>query len=177
MRADYDSPWKELLDAYFERFLAFFYPEIHRDIDWSRGYHTLDKEFQQLASQGVQGRRIADMLVQVWLNDGTEAWILIHVEVQGRAETNFGQRMLDYNYRIYARYGHPVVSLVILADEDGDWLPNGFSYGRWGCQTSIRFEPRKLLNYVGREAALEADVESFRDRGAVPLEVAGDARR
>jgi hypothetical protein len=161
MSADYDSPWKEVLNEYFEAFLAFFFPEIHRDIDWSRGYRPLDKEFQQLVREGEQGRRIADMLVQVWLKDGTEEWILIHVEVQGRAERNFGERILDYNYRIFARYGRPVVSLVILADEDPDWLPTGFSYGRWGCHTGIRFAPRKLLDYIGREAVLEADPNPF----------------
>ena len=32
---DYDSPWKEALDVYFRAFLAFFYPLIHDDIDWS----------------------------------------------------------------------------------------------------------------------------------------------
>jgi hypothetical protein len=161
MRADYDSPWKELLDVYFEAFLAFFYPVIHRDIDWSRGYGTLDKEFQQLVREGEQGRRIADMLVRVWLKDGTEEWILIHVEVQGREESDFGRRVLDYNFRAFSRYNRAVVSLVILADEDPDWRPIDYSYGRWDCETRIRFGPRKLLDYAGREAVLEADANPF----------------
>jgi hypothetical protein len=41
---DYDSPWKEALEVYFRAFLALFYPRIHADIDWSRGYLFLDKE-------------------------------------------------------------------------------------------------------------------------------------
>jgi hypothetical protein len=45
MSTDYDSPWKEALDAYFEPFLALLFPEVHRPIDWSRGYESLDKEF------------------------------------------------------------------------------------------------------------------------------------
>ncbi len=34
--ADYDSPWKEALDRYFEAFLLFFFPQTHADIDWTR---------------------------------------------------------------------------------------------------------------------------------------------
>ena len=36
MSTDYDSPWKEALDVYFEPFLALLFPEVHRGIDWSR---------------------------------------------------------------------------------------------------------------------------------------------
>jgi hypothetical protein len=46
--SDYDSPWKEALEAYFPLFLAFFFPEVHTAIDWSRGYELLDKELQQV---------------------------------------------------------------------------------------------------------------------------------
>ena len=31
--ADYDSPWKEILDRYFEPFMAFSFPQIHAEID------------------------------------------------------------------------------------------------------------------------------------------------
>jgi hypothetical protein len=34
--SDYDSPWREALDRSFELFLAFFFPQAHADIDWSR---------------------------------------------------------------------------------------------------------------------------------------------
>ena len=41
--ADFDSPWKEALDVYFQAFLAFFFPAIHNDINWSRGFEFLDR--------------------------------------------------------------------------------------------------------------------------------------
>ena len=40
---DYDSPWKEILETYFEECMAFFFPDVHRDIDWSRDHEFLDK--------------------------------------------------------------------------------------------------------------------------------------
>jgi len=44
MTDDYDSPWKEILEWYFPDFMAFFFPHAAAQIDWSRGYETLDKE-------------------------------------------------------------------------------------------------------------------------------------
>jgi hypothetical protein len=43
-RAEQDSAWKEMIDEHFERFIAFFFPDIHAGIDWSRSYVFLDKE-------------------------------------------------------------------------------------------------------------------------------------
>ena len=31
--ADQDNGWKEMLDGFFEDFVAFFFPHIHADID------------------------------------------------------------------------------------------------------------------------------------------------
>ena len=42
---DFDSPWKEALEVYFQAFLALFFPDIHGDIDWSRGFEFLDKDW------------------------------------------------------------------------------------------------------------------------------------
>ena len=62
MAADYDSPWKEALDRYFERCLAFFFPHIHADIDWTRGYEMLDKELQPIVRRADRGRRYVEGL-------------------------------------------------------------------------------------------------------------------
>ena len=76
---DYDSPWKEILEAYFSDFMAFFFPSIAEGVDWDRGYIFLDKELQQVVRDAELGRRFADKLVQVWRRDGEEAWVLVHV--------------------------------------------------------------------------------------------------
>ncbi len=33
LHADYDNPWKEILERYFEEFMAFFFPKAHRRIE------------------------------------------------------------------------------------------------------------------------------------------------
>lgn len=41
---DYDSPWKEALDYFFEDFTALLAPELHALIDWSVAPLFLDTE-------------------------------------------------------------------------------------------------------------------------------------
>ncbi len=161
MSTDYDSPWKEALDAYFEAFLALLFPEVHRQIDWSRGYESLDKEFQQVAREAEVGRRYVDKLVRVWTKEGVECWVLIHVEVQTAREAEFPRRMYVYNYRVFDRYNRPVASLAVLADDDPHWRPTDFRNSLFGCEASLRFPAAKLLDFTAHEAMLEASSNPF----------------
>ncbi|MCC5661149.1 hypothetical protein LC608_30135 [Nostoc sp. XA010] len=45
-QTEYDSPWKQILQLYFQDFMQFFFPQAHGEIDWSRGNEFLDKELQ-----------------------------------------------------------------------------------------------------------------------------------
>ncbi len=149
---DFDSPWKDALQAFFPAFLSFFFADIHADIDWSRGYEALDKEFQQIIRDAEVGKRLAGKLFKVWLRDGHEFWLLIHVEIQGDADEKFSERMFQYNTAIYKLYNREVVSLAVLCDETPDWRPSSFSYGRWGCRMELTFRVAKLLDYQVVEA-------------------------
>jgi hypothetical protein len=158
---DYDSPWKEALDRYFEQCLAFFFPRAYADIDWGRGFETLDKELQPIIRQAEHGRRYVDKLVKVWLKSGEEKWLLVHVEVQAWKEGDFPRRMFVYNHRIFDRYNREVISLAILIDDDPDWRPSRYEYGRWGFRTSIEFPIVKLLDYASKYQDLESDPNPF----------------
>ena len=149
-RADYDNPWKEALSLYFQPFMAFFFPEIDANINWSRGYEFLDKEFQQVVRDAEIGRREADKLVKVWRGDGAEIWVLIHVEIQSQASSDFAERMYVYNYRIFDMYRRSVVSLAVLADSFDSWRPDRYSNELWGCRVEFQFPRVKLLDYQGR---------------------------
>jgi hypothetical protein len=161
MATDYDSPWKEALDHYFEAFLELLFPDVHAQIDWLRGYESLDKEFQQVVREAEVGRRYVDKLVKVWTKDGAECWVLIHVEVQTAREAEFPKRLFVYNYRVFDRYNRPVASLAVLADDDPTWRPDEFRQSLFGCETGIRFRPVKLLDFAAHEAMLEASTNPF----------------
>jgi hypothetical protein len=158
---DYDSPWKDILEGYFVDFMTLFFPAAAAEIAFECGIEWLDKELAQIVQDAALGRRFADKLLKVRLRDGTEQWLLIHIEVQGWQEADFAERMFVYGYRIYDRYRHAVVSLAVLADETRGWRPRRFRVGRWGSWLGIRFPSVKLLDWAGREAELEASDNVF----------------
>jgi hypothetical protein len=141
--------------------MALFFPRAHAEIDWRRGYEMLDKELQPIVRQAKHGRRYVDKLVKVWLKNGEEKWLLIHVEVQARKEGDFPRRMYVYNHRIFDRYDQEVISLAILIDDDLTWRPSRYEYGRWGFRTSTEFPIVKLLDYAPKYRELEADPNPF----------------
>ena len=160
--AEYDSPWKEMLEQYFQEFMAFFFPEIAADIEWEAGYEFLDTELQQVVRDAELGRRVADKLVKVTRRHAqAQLWVFIHIEVQGFHETAFEERMYVYNYRLFDRYHQPICSLAVLADERQDWKPTRFHYDIWGCQISMSFPTVKLLDYRGGEDELETHQNLF----------------
>jgi hypothetical protein len=159
--ADYDSPWKEALARYLPDAFALFFPEAHAQIDWQRGYVLLDKELQQVTRDADLGRRLADTLVRVWRTDGSDAWVLIHIEVQGQPEQDFAQRMFVYYYRIFDRYKRPVMSVAILGDEQPDWRPARFGQELWGCTLELRYPVVKLLDWRDRDDELAASGNPF----------------
>jgi hypothetical protein len=121
----------------------------------------LDKELQQIAYDAAVRKRLADKLFKVWRRDGKEAWLLIHVEVQGQRERGFAERMFVYYYRIRDRHHRPVVSLAVLCDEHPDWRPDRFVYNNLECELEFRFPMVKLIDYRPDEAALEQSANPF----------------
>ncbi len=159
--ADYDSPWKEALDFFFADFLRLFFPEAHADIDWDRPGESLDKELQQIAPEAEIGRRYVDKLVKVWLKNGGEQWVLVHVEVQMTDEAEFPWRMYVYNCRIFVMYNTRVASFAVLGDDNPHWRPESYGYQLWGTEAGLRFPIVKLLDYAARRAELEQSDNPF----------------
>ncbi|PNW55523.1 UNVERIFIED_CONTAM: transposase [Euhalothece sp. KZN 001] len=157
----YDHPWKEAIGLYFPPFLSFFFPHIWEEINWERGYEFLDKELQKIVRNASVGNRQTDKLVKVWRNNGEETWVLIHIEVQSQSQAEFAQRMYLYNTLIFQRYGQPVVSLAILADDQPRWRPQNYSRELWGCRVGLEFPIAKLLDYQTEMASLRTSLNPF----------------
>ena len=115
----------------------------------------MDKEFEEVVRDAEFGKRLADKLFKVWLLDGTETWILIHVEVQSQYESNLERRIYVYNYRSFDRFGQPVISLVVLGDDGKNWRPSSYKYKLGGFKIKFKFPIVKLLDYEDNWEALE----------------------
>ena len=160
-QTEFDTPWKDILQIYFEEFILFFFPQAHAEIDWTRQPEFLDKELQQVVRDAELGRRLVDKLVKIYLKTGSEAWVLIHVEVQSQEESDFAERMFTYHYRIYDRYKRSVASLAVLGDERKNWRPDRFGYQLFGCKIGFRFPVVKLLDYQQQWSALQSSRNPF----------------
>ena len=156
-----DSAWKDIIEEYFPQFMEFFFYEIYKDIDFTKKYEFLDKEFQKIVKDSNIGKRFADKLVKVYLKDGKEKWLLIHCEIQGKAEKNFSERIYIYNYRIFDRYQEEVISLAILTDDNEKFRPGRYEIKRWDFRHLFEFPVIKLLDYRDRLIELEESNNPF----------------
>ena len=108
VKDDQDSPWKDALELFFRQAIELLAPSLHAEIDWSVAPDFLDKELQAITIPDKQVRRFVDKLVRVRLLAGTNAWLLIHVEVERRLRGRqalrlFSWRMYEYRHRIQVR--------------------------------------------------------------------------
>ncbi len=158
-----DSFWKEILEKFFKEFLQFFFPKIHRDIDFRKGYQFLDKEFQQISRGSKSKKRIVDKLVQVFLKNGNEKWLLIHIEIQGQNDPDFAHRMFVYYYRIFDKYKKDVLSLALLTDKNPTYRPAVYlkEFANWDFSVRFKFPLVKIIDYINYEFEKEYQKNVF----------------
>jgi hypothetical protein len=160
-RADLDSPWKDVLRAYFPQAMQFFFPNTAALVNWERPYEFLDKELLQIARESAHGKRYADLLVKVWLLEGEQVWLLCHVEVQSQYESRFEERVFIYNLRIFDLYRQIPVSLAILCDDTLSWRPQSYAVNYPDTRFNFEFGVVKLLDWRDRIDELESSSNPF----------------
>ncbi|MGE4451735.1 DUF4351 domain-containing protein [Castellaniella sp.] len=171
---DHDSPWKDALELYFPQALALLASGPYATIDWTVAPVFLDKELQAIEvpdGPPGDGRLYADKLVQVRHRDGADAWVLVHVEVQGgdtgpQATARITHRMYRYRTRIEDRHetlsaqaGQPPPALfslcILVASRSG---PDCLEYRRefLGQGVSFSFPVVHLSQWLDRWDELES---------------------
>jgi hypothetical protein len=160
-RDDYDNPWKEAIGRYLREFLALLFPAACDQIDWSRPPEQLDTELRKVIRAAATGNQRADLLFRVYLLDGSERFVLAHVEVQTTKDRQLADRLFRYCYRIYDRYHHRVAAFVALGDEHLEWNPDRFSWEVLGSKLSWEYPTVKLLDWEARWPELLASSNPF----------------
>ena len=146
-----DKLWKAIFEDFFPESVAFYFSTLHGEIDWSRGFEILDKELKQIFPESEETHRRVDLLAKVWLLDGAEQWILIHIEVQGYRDEEFSMRMFIYYYRLTDRFNVPVASLALLTDSDKHWRPDRYFTEIAGTRLTYEYPVFKLADYQGKD--------------------------
>ncbi|MGJ1322486.1 hypothetical protein ACR780_07350 [Sphingobacterium faecium] len=134
----------ELLKAIFEDnfpdFLRFMYPDADATFDLGRGLTFMDKELLEIIPyrERKKGKRVADLLVKVYLKDGSEKWILVNTEIEGGHDSDFSHRIFQYFYRLLDRYRVPVETIAVFTG--GRSQPYTDEYHFAVFRTSLRFQ-------------------------------------
>ncbi|MEK0313590.1 Rpn family recombination-promoting nuclease/putative transposase [Cohnella sp. 56] len=142
MVVPHDEVFKKLLQAFFAEFMALFFPELHRMIDFSHTRFLM----QELLVDVVGGeKRTVDLLVEVRLR-GRNVYILIHLEPQSYAQADFGERMFLYFARLLERHRKNykvILPVAVFTGSGGREEPDGYTM-RFGEERIVEFRYRKL---------------------------------
>jgi predicted transposase/invertase (TIGR01784 family) len=151
-RRKLDSAWKEVIEKFFEEVMELLFPKICETIDFSKKFEFLDTAMRPIAAFGDHGDRAADVLVKVQLKSGECNYIrlFIHIEVQGERRENLMERIYIYNYRSFDKRleaGIPVVSLLILADDDENYRPDEYKVSFCDFELRMKIPMVKLVDF------------------------------
>ena len=133
-----DELWKLIIPLLWVDFIHYFLPEWVDQIDFSRKPEFLDKDLKRLMPRGKSKNRRVDILMRVYLKDGSRKSFLFHIEVQAYYELLFPARVFQYFYRIKDFFQEPIETLVIMIDDDPNYRPNEY-FERFG-QTTVHFK-------------------------------------
>lgn len=121
--ADYDQTLKRMLTEAHDGFLALLVP----------GAQWIGERSPELPANPRQ----ADLVWEVALANGER--LLLHVELQTKADPLIGERLAEYAIRLWRRDHLPVRSIVVYLREPGSVAEPPFSIGRGGGEEGLRY--------------------------------------
>ena len=167
-RRSEDELWKEFLSVSFYNMLRSVLPDMARVADRAKPVRFLETELRRLArftrrysANPPDSRKFVDILAEVPLTSGENAWILLHVEIQGRGgKENFPLRMHRYRCLLEGRYNRPVAGLAILVQPiPADQTEGVYRWEGYGSEVTYRYPVFRI--YEGDEDALRKSDNPF----------------
>ena len=114
MAIDHDQIHKTLIEHFFREFMELFCPQEAALIDFAVVEFLREEYFTDI----MRGRkRVLDLVAKVRLKDGSERFILVHIEFESRRRTvDFPKRMFEYFCQLFLRHGTDVVAVAVFTD-------------------------------------------------------------
>ncbi len=147
-----DALLKGAVEDFCEDFLYFFFPDHIHLFDLEKGFEFLDKELIEIRPKSKGNQRYSDKLVKVFMRDGSEEWILVHIEMQGYDDPEFRERMFIYYYRILDKYQKRVTAIAIMTDDSNDH-PTRYETSFIGTKLIYEFNSYKLKSKTPEDFA------------------------
>ena len=150
----HDQFFKEFFRTFFRDFLELFYPDISAELDFG----TLRFAEKEVFTDFPEGdMRTADVVAELQTSDGVEKLVLVHIEVQLKWGSDFGERMYKYYTLLRQRYHKPIVPIAVFLHGGGDGVVeetyNEASLGRRRVQfwyESVALAHLDAEEYVGK---------------------------
>ena len=157
---DYDGRWKTIIEEQFDDFMAYFMPNLYEQIDFSKEVSFLDKELQNILPKKERtGKRISDCLAKVFLKNGVEKWVLVHIEVQNTYDVDFSARMFKYYYRIFDKYEREIAAIAIFTSNRHPKKYNIYHTNFEGTELTYKYNTYKITEQS--EASLQESDNPF----------------
>ncbi|TAE71715.1 MAG: hypothetical protein EAZ85_10245, partial [Bacteroidetes bacterium] len=157
-----DLLWKGIIENLFEDFLYYFFPDwAKKEVDFSKPFEFLDKELDKIYTTTKENVKNADKLVKVFLKNGTEKYILLHIEVQGYKDDEFSKRMFTTFYRLFDMFKANIMAFALYTDEIIDYKPSAFVYSYEDTILSYQFKTFKVFDYSLAELDIENNIFSL----------------
>lgn len=153
--------WKGMVEEIMADLLLFVEPEIGKELDLERGFEYLDKELAELYPEPERpaNTRIVDKLVKAFLRDGSERWMLLHLEIQGKNDKGFARRMFEYYIRVFSKHDRPVAAIAVLTGKSGNKMPAAFEDRCLWMRARYEYKTLCITDYTDEE--LKASMNPF----------------
>ena len=157
-RPDFDRAWKDALRWWLPDCLHLFWPAIYDQINWTIPTEFLTTELRRLQKAIQPDVRYVNQLAKVRLNQGHDALLLIHIEVQTRnAGKTLALRMLRYHHRLFEAYpGYTHFPCAILLDRKRGPEVETFRVPVLGGEHVFRFPVVNLAPWETRQHELHS---------------------
>ncbi|WP_199794657.1 Rpn family recombination-promoting nuclease/putative transposase [Lentibacillus sp. Marseille-P4043] len=110
----HDQLFKQLIHTFFEEFLAAYFPEVHRNID----FQSIKPFSEEVHTDLLEGStRRLDIVIETKLK-GTDTIIIVHVEPQSTTQTDFHDRMFRYFSLLYNKYRKPIIPIAVFSYDE-----------------------------------------------------------
>lgn len=146
-----DALWKSIVTEMLPDFIKFFIPKLYDVIDFEKKFEFLEQELEKIIKKSKKHRKYTDKLVKVFLKDGEEQWILIHIELQGYHDKEFSERMFTMFYRIYDSFQKKIAALAIFTDGEEGYEPSSFDYDYFHTKLHYEYFTYKILKQSEKE--------------------------
>src|ERR1700761_3568275 len=152
-----DILWKGMLEEVFDDLLRFIFPKADQIFNMKRGFEFLEKELGEMYPEPEKksDTKFVDKLVKVYQKNGSEEWVLCHIEVQGSNDKQFAKRMFKYYARIFDRFDRPLTAIAIFTGKDGKKQPGIYIRKYEGAELTYKYNTLCILDYEDRSLAAD----------------------